>query len=438
MRRTILPCVVVSTWIVSSASAAEPSSRPARLSIFQRTSAAQLDRFDRDRGALAARVKPIAVPYPFVRSTLHMHSERSHDSRGTVSEIIAAAKATGTKVVGFSEHPSRTTADVAAAVSGWRDGVYFLAGTESGNTLHWPARDSAADLRFVSHPEEVPTFDRSRFAGMEIYNTHTDAKDEPTKKLLSALILNLAAVRAHPQAAFESFLDYPADFMARFDQLTRAAPFSGIAANDSHQNQGFTVIAEPDGSVQVLDATSDPVWTGEGIKAAMLLAAFGQTTRPASSTVLTRFQLDPYEISMRHVGTFLQIDKISEGSVRHALRTGRIILGFEIVAPLPQVGFWIECDGKPVATVGDRLAWRSGLTLRVALPTEAATVRILRNGEPIHRQEQAKTCTRAGLESGVYRLEAFQSLAGQEWPWVISNPIYILASESEDLPQAGP
>ena len=127
-------------WIASvqmfpGALAAEPTSRPARLSIFERLQLRQLEQFDRDRAVLAARLKTIQVPYPFVRGNFHMHSELSHDSKGKLSEIIAAAKVTGTRIIGFTEHPSPTRDVVQNNVKGSRDGVYFLAGTESNNTL---------------------------------------------------------------------------------------------------------------------------------------------------------------------------------------------------------------------------------------------------------------------------------------------------------------
>jgi hypothetical protein len=423
MRWAMIGYLVVGTSSLFGASATEPATRPARMSISARLAPAQLERFDRDRAALAGRLKALDVPYPFVRGVFHAHSRLSHDSRGTVSEIVAAAKATGTRVVGLTEHPSSQVDVITENVKGWQDGVYFLAGTESNNTLYWPGREGQPDLRFVSHPEGVPSFDRSRFDGMEIYNTHSDAKDESVRMLLAAMIMNLPAVKAHPEAAFASFLDYPSEFLARFDALTLEGPFAGLAANDSHQNQGLRVMAMPDGGLEVFDATDDPVWKSQGVAARVLLAAFGCTKTPDQPLLLSRIQLDPYEISMRHVGTFLQIDRINEKTVRHALRTGRIVLGFEIVAPLPAVGFWVERAGAPVGTVGDRIESQPKLALRWALPLDA-DVRILRNGRTFH-QAAARSGSVDGIPEGVYRLEAYLTLAGERWPWVITNPVYV-------------
>ena len=41
-----------------------------------------------------------------VRGNLHVHSELSHDSRGKIEDIVAAAKRAGTEVLLFTEHPS--------------------------------------------------------------------------------------------------------------------------------------------------------------------------------------------------------------------------------------------------------------------------------------------------------------------------------------------
>ena len=396
---------------------------PKRLPLLRRLSAQFMKAFDADRQALASQLQPIEVPYPLVRGTFHFHSQISHDSVGTLEEIILAAKATDTQIVGFTEHPSRSVDVVRENVKGWQGGVYFLAGTESKNQLHWPGREGEDELRYVCHPEEVPTFDRTLYDGIEIYNTHSDVKDEPTSALITAMLLNLAAVQAHPEAAFCSFLDYPQEFLTRFDRLSASAPFSGIGANDSHQNQRLKLEVHPDGTVVAYDGTGDPVWKAEGIQARLVMVALGQTSLPAEKKILADVQLDPYEISMRHIGTYLQLDEINEHSIRHALKTGRVVLGFELVAPMPVAGFWIEDDGTPIGTVGDKVEWREGMSLHVKLPLPAE-IRVLRNGQTF-RDAKSRTLEIESLPEGIYRLEAFQQLAGQRYPWVLSNPIRV-------------
>ena len=334
-----------------------------------------------------------------------------------------------TRIIGFTEHKSREVDVVATNAAGWRDGIYFLAGTESSNALHWPGREGENDVRFLCHLEEIPTFDREKYDGIEIYNTHSDAKDEPISMLISAMVMNMGAVRDHPESAFCSFLDYPADFLARFDRLTIAGRYPGLAGNDSHQNQALRVAALPDGAIEVRDYADEVVWTDNGLRAKMLLAAFGQKENPVERTELANVQLDPYEISMRHVGTFLQLDDVNEQSVRKALRNGRIILGFELIAPLPSVGFWVERRQEPVGTVGDEIEIKEGMQLRVDLPA-TAQIRVVRNGQTFASFE-GRQLTLDLHAPGVYRMEALQTLAGQQYPWVITNPIYLVEGERQ-------
>src|SRR6185369_5930682 len=162
------------------------------------------------------------------------------------------------------------------------------------------------------------------------------------------------------------------------DRLTCQGTFTGIAANDSHQNVSVELSALPDGTVRALDGAGKELWKTDGAAATALRKAFGPyETAPAESTTLTKVQFDPYEISMRHVGTFLQIAEITEKSIRHALRSGRAIVAFGIVAPLPSVGFWVERDGAPVGTVGDPIRWTPELNLHCLLPLDA-DIRVVR------------------------------------------------------------
>ena len=399
---------------------------PTRLTLPQRLTEQFLATFETDRQRLAKQVKPIDVPYQFVRGNFHFHSHFSHDSVGTLEEIVQAAKETNTQVIGFTEHPDRAVDVVAENVKGWHQDVYFLAGTEANNQLHWPAQQNEPELRFVCHPEEVDQFDLTIYDGIEIYNTHSDVQEENQATLITAMLMNLKAVQKFPEAAFCCFLDYPQDFLKRYDRLTQIKHFAGIAGNDSHQNQRLKIEAHPDGKLIAYDGTNDPVWEDTGIKAGLLRTLLGHPQPPVETKVLADALLDPYPISMQHVGTYLQLkdgQPINEHSVRQALRTGRVILGFELIAPLPAVGFYVEQASEAIGTVGDEIPWQEDLSLHIALPL-SAEIRLIRNGQ-VFREVNADSLHVEQLASGVYRLEAFQQLAGQRYPWVLSNPIYV-------------
>jgi hypothetical protein len=418
-KSSLLAGLMLAATLPSSADTVKP---PGRKPLADRLSEDHLTQFDQDREKLVSRLKTIEVPYPFKRSILHAHSYLSHDSNAQIPEIIAAAKATNTMIVGFTNHRDKDVDVVEACVKGWHEGVYFLAGTET-NELFWPGREGQPDLRFVSHPEGVPSFDRTKYQGMEIYNTHSDAIDEPMSKLFTVLITRIPSLIKHPNAAFCALIDYPKSFLERFDRLTMEAPFAGIGAVDAHQNQRVKLVAHPDGSVEALDFENESIWKGTGVPAALLMSTLGQKGPPDEPKELVDIQIDPYELSTRHVGTYLQIDDVNEKTVRHAIGTGRIILALENVVPLPQIGFWVERDGQPIGTVGDQIQIVDALTIRCVLPLPGR-LRLIQDGQPV-LETTSDGFSLSNVRPGVYRLEAFLTLAGESWPWVISNPIYI-------------
>src|SRR5262245_17321899 len=57
---------------------------------------------------LRRELKPVSLRsgYDDVRALLHVHSAFSHDSRGTIDEIVAAAHQAGVRAILFSEHPA--------------------------------------------------------------------------------------------------------------------------------------------------------------------------------------------------------------------------------------------------------------------------------------------------------------------------------------------
>ncbi|MEO8268330.1 MAG: PHP domain-containing protein, partial [Aureliella sp.] len=49
---------------------------------------------------------PLQGPLNQCRANMHVHSAFSHDSRGQIDDIVAAAKKVGTQVIMFTEHPA--------------------------------------------------------------------------------------------------------------------------------------------------------------------------------------------------------------------------------------------------------------------------------------------------------------------------------------------
>ena len=177
-----------------------------------------------------ARVSPRG--WRSARANLHVHSSLSHDSRGELKEIVAAARKVGTEVLLFTEHPSREHDFFEAGHRGLLDGVLLVPGAETQGFLCFPTQSlrgvttgspqqftdlvvGREGLMFVSHPEERFDWRISGVTGIEIYNTHADFKDEVDllKKLRNPLWLLQSAqlFEQYPQEAMSALLDYPTE-----------------------------------------------------------------------------------------------------------------------------------------------------------------------------------------------------------------------------------
>src|SRR5262245_22341625 len=186
-------------------------------------------------------------PYEDYRAVIHVHAEDSNHTKGTRPEVLAAAKRTGVRIVMWTDHggPKPET------WRGLRDGVLFIAGEENGGAglLRFPMTTPADgdELRFISHIEERYDASPDGFAGMEISNRHTDAKlDETMLQFLARsaadpdgwqkLVKNF---ELYPDEIFAAGTDYREKIFEKWDRETAKRPFTGIGANDAHQNQIF-------------------------------------------------------------------------------------------------------------------------------------------------------------------------------------------------------
>jgi hypothetical protein len=187
--------------------------------------------------------------YEDVRALLHVHSAFSHDSRGTIEEIVKGAKIAGVRAILFTEHPADHYDYIKDGHQGVKDDVLLIPGAESGGFLAYPTRSlkgektgekqEFADLVkqqdgmiFLSHLEERMDWEIAGLTGTEIYNTHADFKDE--LKFISALknpfgLMSVAqAVKEYPQEMFAAIHDYPADYLKKWDDLCQKSRHTGL------------------------------------------------------------------------------------------------------------------------------------------------------------------------------------------------------------------
>ncbi|MBI4615444.1 MAG: CehA/McbA family metallohydrolase [Planctomycetes bacterium] len=327
------------------------------------------------------------------RGILHCHSHLSHDSKGTPERIVEACRAAGVDFVAMTDHPSPESLSE-KALRGVHGGVLFLAGAETKQILAVHIRekiqgpDTQAAIRqatdqgglaFLAHPEEIEDWSLEGYAGMEIYNLHSDTKDEDKGHLA---VRGLAAYFEDPETCYLSFFDPPREFLARWDELGKRRRVVGIAGNDAHEN-----------------------------------------------IRLGRILLDPYERTFRFVATMVLVPDrdgpLDEATVLAALAAGRCYVAFGLPGPAAPVSFTARA-ARGTAAMGDELSLsglRESVRFRAELPEEGRIV-LLRDGAAV-AEVTGRTLDRTCEGPGVYRVEAYRAFRGRELPWILTNPIYV-------------
>lgn len=399
------------------------------------------------------QVPPRSSPLREVRANLHVHSELSHDSRGTLDEIVAAARRAGTEVLLFTEHPSEDKDFYLDGHSGLRDGVLLIPGAEMKGLLVYPtlslrpyANAEPAELAalvrnrgghvFLSHLEERMEWELPALTGVEIYNTHADFKKQ--KRLIESLknplwlIKVSELIREYPQEVFTVLQSYPDDYLTRWDTLCQSYPHAAVAANDAHQNMGVRIQLGERDQVIVMDALGEELATLPRLLVASIL------TIPAdaqSGDTVFQLQLDPYENSLRHVGTHLLVTELTREGVWQALDSGRTFVAFDGLADSRGFEFRLEDTAtakgdnpsKPTFhELGSQVPAHAGLRWVGHSPLEAQW-KLFRNGTPIHTSDGASfefPCR----EPGIYRVELWLNVNEESRIWILSSPIYITPS----------
>jgi hypothetical protein len=394
------------------------------------------------RLALRSAWKKLTRPGPYTeyRANLHVHSGLSHDSRGTLPEIVAAARAVGTRVLMFTEHPAESYDFYKDGHRGGKDGVLLIPGAEAKGFLVFPTQSlrglmdgspqefcdlvrRRGGLMFLSHLEERMDWNIHGLTGTEIYNTHADLKDE--KRLLAALrdplwvFKSLGLFGKYPQEAFSALQDYPADYLRRWDQLCARVPHTGVAANDAHQNIGLALRLVGKDKVRFEDALGKKLFD---LDTGLLPGSATMCKGKKSGDVLRRVYLDPYECSLRHVGTHLLLTELSEKAVWQALEAGRDFVAFDWLADATGFDFAARSGARRFET-GTRLRFEKGLTLHGRAPLSGRW-KLVQNGKVIH-EVNGRELRYAVSRPGNYRVEVWLKIAGEDMIWILSNPFYV-------------
>jgi hypothetical protein len=424
--------------------------------------------------------KPVslATGYNEYRAVLHAHAEDASHTGGTRPELLAAAKRAGVSVIMLTDHVRPGRDFINDSWRGFHDGVLFIPGAEDQGFLSFPMKSIqgnemksiqgnemksiqgiemksiqgnemklikgieagqrehyVATVRagggniFLSHVEERFDWPTDQLDGLEIYNHHTDVKNEGAFNLwLQGTLTDpvrlpqlVAALNEYPEEVFGAQQDYLADILAKWDRDAQQHRLTGVAANDCHHNQVFTVTAIDENTVEVGYITSKPTTTRITADKVRGIAALVKGRKPGE--LIAKLDFDPYERSLRYVSTHILSHELNEAAVREALRNGHAFVAHDWLCDSTGFAFVAMKGGKRAAVMGDEVKLGSALSLSAATPVKC-TMKLIRNGEVL----QVASASRLDFDvkaPGVYRIEAWLEVDGEQRPWIYSNPVYV-------------
>lgn len=379
--------------------------------------------------------------YYDVRGVCHSHSKISHDSEMEWEAILAAAKKADIQFLFMSDHNINTKADFSWQWRGEHDGVYFYPGFELGaGFLVWGLAPDVVlsdtlDKRllakmivekggmfFFAHSEEERMWDLPEVSGMEIYNIHTDFKDENYIDVLPGMMLNTGR---YPDLTIRKIYDRHDDIIAHWDELNKTRKMIGIGAVDAHKNIGVRLICTSDERLILCD-TSPKIDKGQDVSWLprwLVRMVFGEIV---PGKTIWQIDWDPYERSLRYDNNHLLIKETNEQTIYDALKAGRNYVAFDMICDATGFTFMASANGT-VAAVGEAMPFAPGTKLTVASPLPGRAT-IYRDGTQVH-QSEGRTMEFTADSPGKYRV-MFEVNILDEWtPWVYTNPIELTGGQ---------
>jgi acetyl esterase/lipase len=135
-------------------------------------------------------------------------------------------------------------------------------------------------------------------------------------------------------------------------------------------------------------------------------------------------------LNFREVVTHILARELTERSIREALTNGRAFVAQDWLCDPTGFDFGAN-NNLGVFGMGDSVPML-GNTRIVATTPLRATLRVLHNGEMLQQQDGTNFSLQI-KQPGAYRIEAWLDVAGEERPWIYSNPIYLRPPGASEL-----
>ena len=370
------------------------------------------------------------------RGVMHAHSYLSHDSKGTLDDMIPAAKADGIDFIFLTDHPKFDLDTIPKGYHGNYEGILIESGSEKQGFDCWPLESTIINWKlpkdtvakkivanggiiFYAHTEEPHNWGNPDYQGMEIYNFHTDTKDESTAPQIFNFLVNGSKFR--PWALREMF-DEQTTIMARWDSLNMKRKIVGFAAEDSHENQNFRARYLKDGRIQwvgpnahVLDTMEVRFWNK------------WLFSKPDKSGWVFKWMIDTYKEGYNYITNYVLADSLSIPSLAENMKKGHLYTAFKSLGDAKGFLFYaLNQNDSITGILGDSIRIDQVKMLKAVSPLPGQ-FRLIHDGKNINisSTEDYQYSWSEPIEKGAYRIELHIRQNGKLIPWLYSNPIYI-------------
>jgi len=371
------------------------------------------------------------------QGVLHAHTYWSHDSRGTLPEILDAAKEANLDFIFFSDHAHGKLDTFPRSYHGVFDGIIMEAGTESSNglmvnpfdsvVLDWNIETEQLIHQVVAnnglvtyvHTENDHIWNNPDYQAMEIYNIHTDLKDE--NGILSFVVNNIVNGRKHKHWCYRELYDEQTAILNNWDTLNLHRHITGIGAVDAHNNQSFRARYTEDGKVE---------WVGSNAKTITVRAPnwFDKLMlgEPDKFGWVYKWELDPYYNSFHFDNNFVFCDTFSNVNIKENIIKGHVYVSFESLAKADGFQYFaLNQDKNVTAILGDSVQIADVNALKAVSPFPVK-FQLYHSGQLLDESDAGYEFSYAlNGKSGHFRIVACIELNDNWIPWVYTNPIYV-------------
>ncbi len=370
------------------------------------------------------------------RGVMHVHSYWSHDSEGTLHDLVPAAKHAGIDFIFLTDHPRHDLDTFPRGYKGYYDGVLIEPGSEKHGFAIWPLDSVVIDWRedndsvaskilsdgglvFYAHPEEPRNWASPYYQGMEIYNFHADTKDESLAPHIANFLVNGKKYR---HWALREMFDKQVDILARWDSLNTRRQIIGFSAVDTHENQNFRARKLDDGRIEWVGPNAKPFDTVE-----ITFWNRWLFNEPDENGWVFKLMIDTYKSGFNYITNYVLADTLTTSSLAESIRKGHLYTAFKSLGDAKGFLFCASnSDNEISGILGDSLLLDQTASLKAFSPLPGR-FKLIHDGNPIdfpaaHTYEYTWD---GPLEKGAYRVEVHIDLKGDLIPWLYTNPIYI-------------